>query len=105
MEFRGIFEQFLKNNKISHTFTKIYSPEPHIVAVNYQLRKIMIQKFVRTNSLAWLPYLPEIQRAKNTQYNENHGATPDQIMTRFEADSHNDRKYLKNLTKLQTEKI
>ena len=104
LEFKGVFEQFLKNNKISHTFTKTYSPEPHIEAVNNQLRKIMRQIFVRTNSLAWLPYLPEIQRAKNTQYNENHGATPDQIMTRFEADSHQDRKYLKNLTKLQTEK-
>jgi hypothetical protein len=64
----------------------------------------MRQIFVRTNSLAWLPYLSETQRAKNTQYNENHGATPDQIMTRFESDTQEDRKYLKSLTKLQMEK-
>jgi hypothetical protein len=104
LEFKGVFEQFLKNNKISHTFTKTYSPEPHIEAVNNQLRKIMRQIFVRTNSLAWLPYLPDIQRAKNTQYNENHGATPDQVMTRFEADTKQDKHYLKNLTKLHAEK-
>ena len=54
--------------------------------------------------MAWLPYLTGIQFAKNSQWNEKHGATPDQIMTRFEADKLEDKQYLKNLTKNQTEK-
>ena len=103
-EFRGEFEEYLKTNKVKHTFTRTYSPEPHIEAVNNQLRKIMRQIFVRTNSLAWLPYLAGIQSAKNSQWNENHNATPDQIMTKFESDSRQDRHYLKNLTTLQTQK-
>ena len=100
-EFKGVFEEFLKNNRIKHVFTKSYTPEPHIEAVNARLRSIMRQMFVRTNSLAWLPHLAGIQSSKNTAWNENHGATPDQIMTKWEANNPEDRKYLRKLTKDQ----
>ena len=100
-EFKGVFEEFLKENGIKHIFTKSYTPEPHIEAVNSRLRAIMRQMFVRTNTLAWLPHLSGIQASKNTAWNENHNATPDQIMTRWEADNPEDRKYLRKLTKDQ----
>ena len=100
-EFKGVFEEFLKTNQIKHVFTKSYTPEPHIEAVNNRLRAIMRQIFVRTNSLAWLPHLAGIQSSKNTAYNENHGATPDHIMTKWEANNPEDRKYLRKLTKDQ----
>jgi len=63
----------------------------------------MRQIFVRTNSLAWLPNLPGIQSAKNSQWNTNHGGTPDQIMTRFESNEPKDRKYFRELKKSQTD--
>jgi hypothetical protein len=63
----------------------------------------MRQIFVRTNSLAWLPHLPGIQSAKNSQWNSSHDATPDQIMTRYESNEEKDRKYFRNLKKNQTE--
>ena len=102
-EFRGVFDDFLKINKIKHICTKSYTPEPHIEAVNSQCRKIMRQVFVRTNSLAWLPHLRGIQSAKNSQWNPNHDATPDQLMTRFESNEAEDRKYFRELKKTQTD--
>ena len=102
-EFKGVFDDFLKINKITHICTKSYTPEPHIEAVNNQLRKIMRQIFVRTNSLAWLPHLRGIQSAKNSQWNINHDAIPDHLMTRFESNEAKDKKYLRNLKKTQTE--
>ena len=101
-EFKGVFQEFLRENKIKHIYTKSYTPEPHIEAVNNQLRKIMRQVFVRTNSLAWVPHLAGIQAAKNSQWNHNHDATPDQIMTKFEKAEPEDKKYLKDLSKSQT---
>ena len=99
-EFKGVFDDFLKINKIKHICTKSYSPEPHIEAVNNQLRKIMRQV---NNTLAWLPHLRGIQSAKNSQWNPNHDATPDQIMTRFESNEPNDRNYFRELKKNQTD--
>ena len=98
-EWKGEFENFLKTNGIKHTYTKSYTPEPHIESVNNQLRKIMKQVFVRNNSLAWLPYLAGIQTAKNTQWNENHKAIHGDIMTKYEADNPENKKYLTNLSK------
>jgi hypothetical protein len=63
----------------------------------------MRQVFVRNNTLAWLPHLRGIQSAKNSQWNPNHEATPDQIMTRFESNEPNDRKYFRKLKKNQTD--
>jgi len=63
----------------------------------------MRQVFVRNNSLAWLPHLRGIQSAKNSQWNANHGATPNQILTKHEADDPKSRKYLRELSKYQTE--
>ena len=62
----------------------------------------MRQIFVRENTLAWLPYLKGIQDAKNSQFNENHNATPAQIMDRFMKNEPHDRKYL---NKLKTEQV
>ena len=102
-EFKGEFEDYLKESKIKHICTKSYTPEPHIEASNNQLRKIMRQVFVRNNSLAWLPHLGGIQTAKNTQWNSNHNAIPDQIVTLFETDTRESKKYLKTLSKNQNE--
>jgi len=95
-EFLGEFDDYLSRHKIKHIFTKTYTPQPNVEAVNNQLRKIMRQIFVKYNKLAWLPYLPAIQQAKNTQYNENIGETPDRIMSIFEND--NDKDYLNDLS-------
>ena len=101
-EWMGEFDEYLQEHKIKHIFTKTYTPEPHIEAVNNQLRKIMRQIFVRENTLAWLPYLKGIQDAKNSQFNENHDATPAQIVARFMKDEPHDRTYLK---KLKTDQV
>ena len=101
-EWLGEFDEYLQEHKIKHIFTKTYTPEPHIEAVNNQLRKIMRQIFVRENTLGWLPYLPGIQDAKNSQFNENHDATPVQIMDRFMKNEPHDRTYLK---KLKTDQV
>jgi len=101
-EWLGEFDDYLREHKIKHIFTKTYTPEPHIEAVNNQLRKIMRQIFVRENTLGWLPYLQGIQNAKNSQFNENHDATPAQIMGRFMNNEPLDRTYL---NKLKTEQI
>ena len=103
-EWKGAFEDFLKANRIQHIYTKSYTPEPHIEAVNNQLRKIMRQIFVRNNSLAWLPYLEGIQSAKNSQYNENHSATPNKILTQFEEGTPENHKYLRKLSENQMAK-
>ena len=101
-EWLGEFDDYLREHKIKHIFTKTYTSEPHIEAVNNQLRKIMRQIFVRENTLAWLPHLKGIQKAKNSQFNENHNATPAQIMDRFMKNEPHDRKYL---NKLKTEQV
>ena len=100
-EFLGEFNDYLTQNKVKHIFTKTYTPQPNVESANNQLRKIMKQFFVKYNKLAWLPFLPTIQQAKNTQYNENLGETPDQILTAFEDQ---DTEHLNNLSEKQLKK-
>jgi hypothetical protein len=56
----------------------------------------MRQVFVRYNTLAWLPYLKEIQLAMNSIYIDKLKGTPDDIMTAYENNNYYKINAIKN---------
>ena len=64
-EFKGELDGFLKEHKIWHISTKSYTPEPHIEQLNGNLRYMMRQNFIKTNSLVHIYKLLLIQYWRN----------------------------------------
>ena len=104
LEFRGALESYFKENKIKHIFTKSYTPQPNVEAANKQLRKIMRELFVKTGKLVWYKSLKDIQKAKNTQWNENHKDMPKNILQKYDVDSSEDKTRIANMAKIQRQK-
>lgn len=82
-EFQGEFKTFLKQNKVIQKTTKSYTPQPNIENLNGQLRAMMRSQFIRTNSLAWFPYIQDFADSKNTNRDSSTGKTPLNIMKEF----------------------
>jgi len=83
-EFKGEFLDFLRAHFIKKITTRSYTPQPNVEKANQILRQIMRHVFIRYNTLAWLPYLKEMQESKNSFYDARLKGTPDDIMTAFE---------------------
>jgi hypothetical protein len=82
-EFAGEFKNYLKENKVIQKTTKSYTPQPNIENLNGQLRAMMRSQFIRTNSLAWYPYIQDFADSKNTNRDSSTGKTPLNIMKEF----------------------
>jgi transposase InsO family protein len=87
-EFKGELETFLREHGVRHITTKSYTPEPHIENLNGRLRHMIRDNFIRTNSLAWYPYLPAFMDSKNTNVNETTRETPMDLMVSYFAKDH-----------------
>ena len=87
-EFKGELEEFFKEHGIIHKTTKSYVPQPNIEAVNGVLRQMMRAQFIRTNSLAWYPYISLFADSKNTNRDAKTGKTPLDIMQNYFANNH-----------------
>lgn len=86
-EFKGEFEAYLKQNNIIHKTTQSYVPQPNIENLNGQLRAMMRSQFIKTNSLAWLPYIQAFSDSKNTNRDPSTGKTPLNIMNEYYANN------------------
>ena len=86
-EFKGEFETFLKENGVIHKTTQSYVPQPNIENLNGQLRAMMRSQFIKTNSLAWLPYVQHFADSKNTNRDPSTGKTPLNLMKEYYANN------------------
>ena len=96
-EFKNYYTiNWYKENDIQHIFTLAYAPESNGLIENFnkQLRKMMREIFIRTNSLNWLDYLQICCDNKNTQYNSTTKQAPNKL---WNPDSFYDR--VKNKTR------
>ena len=81
-EFKNYYTiDWYKENDIKHIFTLPYAPESNGLIENFnkQLRKMMREIFIRTNSLNWLDYLQICCDNKNTQYNSTTKHSPNKL--------------------------
>lgn len=101
-EFKGEFTEFLQQNNIKKMTTRSYTPQPNVEKANQVLRQIMRHVFVRNKTLAWLPYLKDMQLAKNSFYDARFKSTPDKIMTAYENE---DDHIINDITDIKKENI
>ena len=76
-------ETFFKEHGIKHITTKSYVPQANIENLNGQLRHMIREQFIRTNSLAWFPYLQSFADSKDTSINESTRQTPLFLMVSY----------------------
>ena len=87
-EFKGELDAYFKEHHIKHITTKSYVPQANIENLNLQLRHMIRDNFVRTNSLAWFPYLQAFADSKNTNKDETTKSTPLALMQSYFNDDH-----------------
>jgi transposase InsO family protein len=70
-EFRGEFEEWMRENNIKWTNSRSYSPQSNglVENLNGQIRKMIREMFIRNNNTIWYSHLQTIMNAKNGQYN------------------------------------
>jgi hypothetical protein len=75
--------EIYRNYGIKHITGRSHRPIVLVEACNNQIRKIMRQLFIRNKNLNWIDHLGEIQQSKNTQFDTNLKAMPENILTDF----------------------
>ncbi len=77
-EFKGVFDEYLKDNDIKHIFNHSYSPNQntYVERSNKDIRKLINTTLTIMNSKRYIDVLNEIERAKNTTYNKNLKCAP-----------------------------
>ena len=87
-EFKGELDGFFKEHGIKHITTNSYVPQPNIENLNGQLRHMIRDNFIRTNSLAWYPYLQSFALSKNTNKDQTTRQTPMSLMSSYFEQDH-----------------
>lgn len=87
-EFKGQLDTFFKEKGIRHITTRSYTPQANIENLNGQLRHMIRDNFIRTNSLAWYPFLQAFMNSKNTNKDQTTKETPLFLMQSYFSGDH-----------------
>ena len=82
-EFKGVFEDWAKENKIDHIKTLSYNPKSNGLIENFNkhLRKLIREGTIRYNSLDWIHHLQEYINNRNNHDNTTTKFTPNELWT------------------------
>ena len=82
-EFQGELNDWMKEHNIKYINTLSYSPQSNglIESTNNQIRKILREISIRTNSLNWIDRLKTVCDDKNNQRSNSTKYTPNQLWT------------------------
>ncbi len=80
-EFKGEFDEYLRDHNISHLFSSTYSPNQNAIVerANKDIRKIINNSFAMTKTKTFYDIIDAVEEAKNNAYNSSIKCAPSDL--------------------------